>query len=336
VTPTATSEGSREGMPVSTVTSDTPVAPAAGAPGPLPPVARRRRRRRVPLAAYALIGPAMLYLVIFMLIPLYRGVQLSFTDTRLINPRGGSFVGLENYLFLLESERFWNSMRVTVVYTVAVVIGSLLLGTLTAVLINRSFRGRGLIRAVLLFPYATPTVAAALIFIWIYNRSGGVLNRARGGLGLEAVGWLEDPRYGLFSVTFATVWKVFPFVMLVMLSALQSVPDELYEATRVDGADGPSTFRAIVLPHLMPTIRVVALLMTIWSIRRFEIIWILTGGGPVERTNTLVINIYQQAFSQQRLGVAAAIGMLGVLLSLVVTIFFFFVERRASAREQGA
>jgi multiple sugar transport system permease protein len=283
---------------------------------------------------YLLIAPAMLYLVVFMLVPLYRGVQLSFTDTRLINPTGGSYVGLENYRFLLTSERFWNSMTVTVVYTAAVVIFSLLLGTLTAVLINRQFRIRGLVRAVLLFPYATPTVAAALVFVWIYNRSGGIMNRTVGVLGFGPVGWLEDPRYGMFSVVFATVWKVFPFVMLVMLAALQSVPDELYEAARVDGADGMSTFRAIVLPHLMPTIRVVALLMTIWSIRRFEIIWLLTGGGPVERTNTLVINIYQQAFNQQRLGVAAAIGMLGVLLSLIVTVFFFVVERRAAAQEQ--
>lgn len=294
------------------------------------------RRRRLPSAAYVLIAPAMLYLIVFMMLPLYRGVQLSFTDTRLLNPNGGDPIGLENYRALLASDRFWNSMQVTVTYTAAVVIGSLLLGTLTAVLINRSFRARAIVRAVLLFPYATPTVAAALIFIWIYNQSGGVLNRSLGAAGYGPVGWLEDPRYGMFSVVFATVWKVFPFVMLVMLAALQSVPDELYEAARVDGADGPSTFRAIVLPHLMPTIRVVALLMTIWSIRRFEIVYLLTGGGPVERTNTLVINIYQQAFNQQRLGAAAAIGMLGLLLSLTVTIFFFVVERRAEQREQRA
>lgn len=276
----------------------------------------------------------MIYLVAFMLVPLYRGVQLSFTDTRLINPTGGSYVGLENYQFLLTSERFWNSMMVTLIYTAAVVVFSLLLGTLTAVLINRPFRARGFIRAVLLFPYATPTVAAALVFVWIYNRSGGIMNRAAGVAGFGPIGWLEDPSYGMFAVVLATVWKVFPFVMLVILAALQSVPDELYEASRIDGADALSTFRSIVLPHLMPTIRVVALLMTIWSIRRFEIIWLLTGGGPVERTNTLVINIYQQAFNQQRLGVAAAIGMLGVLLSLVVTVGFFLVERRATAQEQ--
>jgi multiple sugar transport system permease protein len=295
-----------------------------------------RRRRRRPSLGYLLIAPAMLYLVAFMVVPLYRGVQLSFTDTRLVNPTGGNYVGFDNYQFLLGSQRFWNSMTATIVYTAGVVIFSIILGTLTAVLINRPFRARGTVRAVLLFPYATPTVAAALVFVWIYNRSSGIMNETVGFAGFGPVGWLEDPRYGMFSVTFATVWKVFPFVMLVMLAALQSVPDELYEAARVDGADGLSTFRAIVLPHLMPTIRVVALLMTIWSIRRFEIIYLLTGGGPVERTNTLVINIYQQAFQQQRLGMAAAIGMLGVVLSLVVTVGFFVIERRAAAQEARA
>lgn len=282
---------------------------------------------------YFFIGPALAYIAVFVMVPLGRGVQLSFTDTRLINPQGGGFVGLENYTELLTSERFWNSFFVTVLYTTAVVVFSLLLGTVAAVLINKPFRGRALTRALLTFPYATPNVAVALIFLWMYNQSSGVLNESLAVLGVGQVGWLGDPDYGLFSVVLATLWKVTPFVMLVILAALQSVPEELYEASRVDGADVLSTFRAIVLPHLMPTIRVVALLMTIWSIRRFEIIFLLTGGGPVETTNTLVINIYQQAFQSQKLGMAAAIGVLGLLLSLLVTVAFFVVDRRASLAE---
>lgn len=285
------------------------------------------------LLPYLFIGPALAYLAVLVAFPLGRGVQLSFTDTRLINPDGGNLVGLENYSELLTSDRFWNSLTVTVVYTVSIVVFSLMLGTFAAVLINKPFRGRALSRALLTFPYATPNVAVALIFIWMYNQSGGIINQTIGVLGFGQVGWLEDPDYGMFSVVIATLWKVTPFVMLVMLAALQSVPDELYEATKVDGADALSTFRAVVLPHVMPTIRVIALLMTIWSIRRFEIIYLLTGGGPVESTNTLVINIYQQAFNQQNLGVAAAIGVLGLLLSLAVTVVFFLVDRRATAKE---
>ncbi|WP_293782444.1 carbohydrate ABC transporter permease [uncultured Aeromicrobium sp.] len=302
-----------------------------------PPVAPRRRRRwRNSFTAYLLIAPAIGYLVVLLLFPLVRGVQLSLTDTKLVNPAGGDFVGAENYAHLMTSGQFWNSLLATLIYTAATVVFAVLLGTGAAVFINRPFRGRAGIRAVMTFPYAMPTVAVALIYVWIYNQSGGVLNRSLGVLGIGQTGWLTDPQWGMFSVVLATVWKVFPFVMLVMLAALQSVPDELYEAAKIDGAGPMSTFRAIVLPHLAPTLRIVALLMTIWSIRRFEIIYLLTGGGPVERTNTLVINIYRRAFSDQDLGVAATIGVLGLVLSMLVTLVFFMVERRESRKEAVA
>jgi multiple sugar transport system permease protein len=285
------------------------------------------------LLPYLFIGPALLYLTVFMVVPLVSGLGLSFTDTKLVNPDGGSWIGTENYGDLLASGRFWQSLRATLIYTAATVVASVFLGTVAAIAINRAFRGRAVVRAVLTFPWAVPTVAAALIFSWIYNPGTGILNDAVQVLGMGERGWLVDPEYGMFSVTLATVWKVFPLVMLVVLAALQSVPEDLFEATRIDGADALSTFRAVVLPHIMPTLRVVALLMTIWSIRRFEIIYLLTGGGPVDRTNTLVVNIYRQAFSEQNLGVAATVGVLGLLLSLTVTGGYVLAERRQATKE---
>lgn len=298
---------------------------------PAPP----RRRRKSELGGYLYIAPALLYLVALLLVPLARGLQLSLTDTKLVNPTGGRFVGADNYVELLGSDAFWASLFATLLYTAATVIFAVGLGTFAAVLINRAFRGRAIVRAILTFPYAMPTVAVALIYVWIYNQSGGVLNRSLGVLGIGQQGWLTDPSWGMFSVVLATVWKVFPFVMLVMLAALQAVPDELYEAARIDGAGRLSTFRAVVLPQLAPTLRIVALLMTIWSIRRFEIIFLLTGGGPVDSTNTLVVNIYRSAFSDQNLGTAAAIGALGLLVSLLVTVVFFTVERRQTRKENS-
>ena len=279
------------------------------------------------------IAPAIGYLTVFMVVPLVQEAQLSLTDTVLVNPRGGDYVGLDNYRDLLGSDAFRNSLRATLVYTAVTVILSVGLGTAAAVAVNRQFLGRAVARSVLTFPWAVPTVAAALIFSWIYNQQDGVLNDIVGALGIGPRGWLSDPDYAMFSVLLATVWKVFPLVMLVVLAALQSVPDELYEATRIDGADALSTFRAVVLPHIMPTIRVVSLLMTIWSIRRFEIIYLLTGGGPLDRTNTLVIEIYRRAFSAQELGIAAAVGILGLFISLLVTIVYFTAERRYERRE---
>ena len=291
--------------------------------------ASRAGKWRSPLAPYLFIGAGVLYLAVFAGIPVLKGLDLSFTDTQLLNPSGGSHVGFDNYTALLGSDSFLKSVVTTLVYSFFTVVGSLLLGTVSAVVLNRAFPGRTLARAVIVMPWAVPTVAVVLVFRWIFNDSTGVANQALGVLGIGSRGWLTNPSYGMLSVLIATIWKVSPFVMLVVLAALQSVPDELYEATRVDGADMFSTFKSVVVPFLMPTLRIVALLMAIWSFRRFEIIWLLTGGGPVDATNTIVINVYRQAFVNNQLGVAAAVGMLGLVLSLVVTMVYFFLEKRS-------
>lgn len=237
---------------------------------------------------------------------------------------------MDNYATLISSGAFTKSVVTTIIYTFFCVVFCLFLGTVMAVIINRAFPGRTLIRGIMVMPWAVPTVAVALVFRWIYNDSSGIANRTTQALGLGSHGWLTDPDYGMFSVVLATVWKITPFVMLVVLAALQSVPDELYEAARVDGSRGYTTFSLIVLPYLMPTLRVVGLLMTIWSFRRFEIIWLLTGGGPVDATTTIVIHVYREAFANSRLGMAAAAGVLGLILSLTVTIVYFIVENRQS------
>ncbi|QHK18543.1 ABC transporter permease subunit [Pseudarthrobacter psychrotolerans] len=288
------------------------------------------RRRRFTWTPYLFIGLAVLYLLLFAVVPLLKGLDLSFTNTRLLNPTAGKYIGFDNYDRLLGSGAFFKSVVTTLVYTAFTVIGSLALGTVSAFVINRFFPGRTLARAVMVMPWAVPTVAVVLVFRWIYNDSTGVANAATAALGLGERGWLTDPSYGMLSVVLATVWKVTPFVMLVVLAALQSVPEDLYEATKIDGADSYSTFKLVVLPFLLPTLRVVALLMTIWSFRRFEIIWLLTGGGPVDVTTTIVIDVYRQAFSNSQLGLAAATGMLGLVLSLIVTAVYFVVEQRAN------
>jgi multiple sugar transport system permease protein len=285
------------------------------------------------ISPYIYVGPAVIYLVIFMIIQVVQGVQLSFTKTPLVKPDGGTNVGFDNYSRLLGSSQFYNSLGATLLYTAATVIFAVAIGAGSALLLNRAFKGRTLVRAIITFPWAVPTVATALIFSWIFNRSDGVLNEVVGVFGVGQQGWLVDPKYGMAAVVLTSVWKVMPLVMLVVLASLQSIPAELYEATRMDGAGALETFKAVTWPHIAPTVRVVTLLMTIWSIRRFEIIYLLTGGGPVDSTNTLVVNVYRQAFSNQELGRAAAIGALGLVLSLLVTVVYFIIERRNAAKE---
>lgn len=292
------------------------------------------RRSRPDPTPYVFAAGAALYLLVFLAVPLLRGVWLSFTDTRLLRPNDGDFVGLENYETLLLGSGLGNSIVVTLAYTAGTVIFSVALGTIAALAINAPFRGRTLARAVLISPWAVPAVAVSLVFSWMYNPNSGIFNRIVTALGGEPQQWLVNPTWALFSVMVASVWKVSPFVMLVVLAALQSVPDDLLDAARVDGADSLSRFRNVVLPHILPTIRIAALLMTVWSIRRFEIIWLLTGGGPVNATNTIVINVYREAFQNASLGTAAAIGMVGLALSITVTIVYFLVEHRTERMEQ--
>jgi len=293
-------------------------------------------RRRASLVPYIFIAGAAVYLLLVMAVPLGNGVGLSFTETSLMAPTSGTAVGLQNYVRLVGDPSFHNTLWLTVVYTAGSVIGAVVIGTVAAALINSSFPGRWLARAVLTLPWAIPGVAAALVFTWIFNMDSGVLNRMLSAVGVEPQGWLIDPAWSMFAVTTVSIWKVFPFVMMVVLAALQSVPDEVREAARVDGADALSTFRSVVLPYLMPTLRVVTLLVTIWSFRRFEIIWLLTQGGPVESTNTVVIDVYREAFTNSNLGFSAATGVVGLLLSLVVTTLYYIVDTRSSAKEDVA
>ena len=262
-----------------------------------------------------------------------QGLWTSFTDSSLLSPTSGTFVGGTHYAELLSENLFWSSVGITVLYTAGTVVGSIVLGAIAAVVINQGLPGRPLFRALLTIPWAVPSVSVVLIFIWIYNVEGGVANRGARALGIGEQGWLMDPSLGLFSVTIASVWKVFPFVMLVVLAALQSVPSELAEAARIDGADSLSVFKVTVIPHVLPTLKIVALLMTIWSIRRFEIVYLLTGGGPLDSTNTIVISVYREAFHNSDLGRAAAIGILGLCLSMIVTVVYFIVDRRESRKE---
>lgn len=282
------------------------------------------------LTPYLLVGGAALYLLLFTAIPLVRGLWFSFTDSKLLNPSRGQFVGVDNYRRLLADDQFWGSLGTTLMYTVGTVVGTLVLGTIAAVAIDQTFRGRRIARSIMVMPWAVPSIAVVLVFAWMYNVDSGILNRGVQALGFGQIGWLIDPEMGLFSVTLATVWKISPFVMLVVLAALQAVPAELREAGRVDGADRYSIFKTIVVPHLVPTFGVVALLISIWSIRRFEIIYLLTGGGPVDATNTIVINVYREAFQNSNLGRSAALAMLGLIVSLGVTLLYLLFEARAA------
>lgn len=297
----------------------------------LPPEGRRRLlapQRLAALVPYAFVAAPIAYLGVFMFWPLARQIWMSLTDTRLMNPTKGDFIGLENYRDLLTDPQFYTSLNVTILYTLWTVVLGVGLGTVAALAIDKPFKGRAIVRAILLFGWAVPNVAATLIWLWVFNGPSGAANALTEWLGLGRFQWLTSLDLALPSILLVTVWQVAPFVMLVMLAALQSVPEEVREAARIDGADALNVFRNVTLPYIMPTMQLVSLLVAVWSIRRFEIIYLLTGGGPIGSTSTLVVQIRLTAFEDYDLGLASAYGAVGLLLALLVALINFLFERR--------
>jgi multiple sugar transport system permease protein len=270
------------------------------------------------LLPYAFIMPPAAYLLVFMFWPLGKQIYMSLTRTRLTNPNRNIFIGFRNYERLFDNAEFYSVLKTTLIYSVSAVIIGVAVGLVAALALNRPFRGRTMVRGILLCGWAVPNVAAALIWLWIFNERSGILNTVVTGLGLERISWLTSTEMALPSVVLVTVWQVAPFVMLVMLAALQSVPEEVKEAAVVDGAGRFSVFKAVTLPHILPTLQLVALLVMVWSIRRFDIIYLLTGGGPVGSTSTLVVQLRQVAFENYDLGLSSAYGVVGLILALMV------------------
>ncbi|MGK3952105.1 carbohydrate ABC transporter permease [Microbacterium sp. I2] len=290
-----------------------------------PPTADRTvSRRKSPLGSrwtpYVFLGPAAVFILLFQAVPLLQQIYMSFTRTTLLNPTRSEWVGLSNYEQIFGDPEFHRTLITTLVYTVVCVVGSVGVGLGLALLLNRSFRGRGFARALITVPWAAPGIAVALIATWMLNAQYGIVNRFLNAIGLGVPGGaiLDSPQYALPAILVTTVWQLFPFTAVVLLSALQAVPQDLAEAATMDGAGRWWSFRAVTWQVIKPTVGLLALLMTIWSIRRFELIWLMTRGGPVGTTETIVIDLYSQAFESQQLGTAAAIGMVGVLISLVV------------------
>ncbi len=288
-----------------------------------------RRRRRPSFLPYLLAIPILIYEGIFVLYPIYEGVKSSFyTQANLGTPP--IWVGLKNYQRLIHDDFFWNSLKQTSLFMAGVIVVSIGFGLLSAVVLNRAFMGRSVARGIITLPWAFPEVPAALIFIWMLNPQFGVMNVFAGWLPWVGQNpkWLLDPDLALLSVILITAWKGFPFYSLVILASLQTVPSELTEAARVDGASRWQAFRAVTFPYITPTLMLLVVLAAIYAFKQFTIIWLLTGGGPAGATDTIVIRIYQTAFRFYDFSYAATIGVAGFLVVLGIALIFLYIQRR--------
>jgi len=287
-------------------------------------------RRRPEWLPYLLVAPLIGLVGAFVLYPMAEGVRVSLYDSRDLIPRPEEFAGFANFGWLLRSPATAKAIRVTVVYVVVTTIAATLIGLASALVLNASYRGRAVFRAALTIPWGTPLVASALIWFWMFDPQYGVINYGvrTAGLSAQGIAWLLSPRWALASVMAVDVWRTFPFGTLVLLTALQAIDRNLYGAAAVDGAGAPAVFRHVVLPSIRPSLTILTLLYTIWGMKRFDTIWILTQGGPADATNVLSVFIYREAFRNFRVGKASAMALVGAALGLLAALVYLVVERR--------
>lgn len=284
---------------------------------------------------YILALPIVLYEAIFIFYPMAEGIKYSLSDVQM-GSTTENWVGLSNYQRMISDSVFWQAIQTTVLYSVAVIVAALSMALGTALLMNRAFRGRSIFRALMTTPWAFPDIPTVIIFVWMMNPLFGVLGEFSRWLPWvhSNPNWLLDPTLAVVSVVLISVWKGFPFYSLVILSALQGVSAELYEAAKVDGANAWQRFRSVTYPAILPTLMLLALLAFIFSFQQYTLIWQSTGGGPVAATQTLAILIYNEAFRFFDYAYAAAVGVAGFVLSMIAAILFIFLERRARAAEE--
>lgn len=282
--------------------------------------------------AYAYIAAAFAYLAFFVLYPIGKAIWLSLTKTHLLTPNQNTFIGLENYSALLSQGAIQHTLWLTLIFVVGVTVGSLLVGVGMALLIETLTTGKAVARTLLALPWAMPAVVIALLFTLILDQRIGINNRILEMVGLPDVRWLTDDGLAMVSVVAVTIWSLFPFVMLVTVAALQSVPAELHDAAAVDGAGAWDMARRITIPFIMPTLLVISLFLIIWAFQQFQVLWIMTQGGPIDGTSVVSIDLYRTAFLSDNLGRASAIGVIALVPALVITLIYFRVARPIGGR----
>ncbi len=275
-------------------------------------------------AAGAFVTPAALVILLVVAYPLARALWLSVHDVVLTRPGEEPFVGLENYATELASVDFWSAVGRSLFFTVFSTAIELVLGVGMALLMDQPLRLRWLLRSLVILPWALPTIVNALMWRWIDNAEYGALNALlfQSGLIDGYRQWLSDPGTAMWMVIIADAWKMTPLVAILVLAALQGISREQLEAARVDGAGTLATFRYVVLPLLTPTLLIVLVLRTMEAFKVFDIIWIMTNGGPANTTQTIAIYAYQTAYRAYDFGRGAALGYLIALAIMILAALY--------------
>jgi multiple sugar transport system permease protein len=289
--------------------------------------------------AWVLLAPMLVMMFLLTGWPLLRTIWLSFTDAALIaGAEGVNPVGLDNYIFALTDPDFLASVGRTLYFTVVSVLIEGVIGVLVALLLNQRFYGRNILRVLVILPWALPTIVNAMMWRLNFNPDYGSINALLTQLGIldHYRSWLGTPDSALNAVMLADIWKNYPLITLLVLAAMQSIPEDLYEAARLDGASPMRRFRAITLPAIAGPLSVALVLRTIDAFKIFDIIYVMTRGGPVDSTKTLSFFVYQESFSYLRAGSGAAYAILMTLMCSVLIALYMLMLLRQRHRSNAS
>jgi multiple sugar transport system permease protein len=298
-------------------------------------IAAKTPEWRAGRAGWLFVAPAITLIVVFFFLPVGASLLLSITDFDLYavaNPSNVRFVGTRNYTELLQNPTFWLALKNTFYF--ALIGGPLTVATSlgAALLLNaKVVRFKTLFRTIYFLPFVTTLVAVAIVWRYLYHPQYGFLNYALGAIGIHPIDWLGDPRWAMPAIILLAVWKNFGYNMLIFIAGLQSVPEDLYEAAALDGAGAVRQFWHVTLPNLAPTFFFVGVVTMIGYFQLFAEPYVMTTGGPLGATTSLVLFMYEEGFRWWRLGVAASIAFLLFLIILVWTAIQLRLERRLAA-----
>jgi multiple sugar transport system permease protein len=286
--------------------------------------------------ALLFIVPSLVFVSVFTLYPIVESFRLSFYRTILTLPwLGQKMVGWENYLDLWTDPVAWQALRTTLVFVGVTVPSELLLGLGMALVMNEAFRGRGVLRAIVLIPWAIPTVVSSQMWRFIFNDRYGLFNFVLfGGDTAQYFAPLADPRFAMLAIMAAEIWKTAPFAALIILAGLQTISDEVYEAASIDGATSWQKFRHVTLPLLWPALLLALLFRTIDALRVFDLVFVMTQGGPADATNVLQFYGYKKTFAEGMIGYGSTIAVTVFMISLILALAY--LRALKSERLQGA
>ena len=286
------------------------------------------RSRDARLGLY-LVLPAVMLVILVVILPILSGIQISFTSQRVVGSEYET-VGLKNYFDLFGDKNFIASLGRSAVWVLANGLFQTIIALLIALLINQPFKGQNFVRTWIILPWAVPAAVTAILWRWMFDATSGIINTSMMRLSLieKPILFLANPEIAGISLTFVNSWRYVPFLTIIFLAALASVPEEEYEAARVDGAGFWLQFKSITFPNILPTLTVLGLVGTLWASNVFDIIWMMTRGGPGVATTTVPVLMYDTAFYGYNISRASAGAIIFLLLLVVFALVFIFLNRR--------